>query len=307
MSSQQVSGMPEQYNSMKAFYEHAFADAITARSQLLPFDFVEASQGAGDWSDATNPDLVLAAIVGGQALGQVDVGAGKFRSLGYPGELLLTPPDTTTSIQIECHHRIVMMAVNYQGLRAACPEVPLPPDGDFGRFHTRLHRMAGLHALLMEFWQRSCDPRPWSALEIDAALHSYAWSLLLLHRGALPEHSKGGLAPWQLRRVREALEAAPQLSLVELANEVGLSPWHFCRAFRDATGLTPVRYQTALAMERARLALATSDLSVTSIALDAGFASSQAFARAFRRLNAMAPLEYRALRRKVDNPRASEI
>ena len=188
------------------------------------------------------------------------------------------------------------MGVNYNALRAACLEVLLPHDGDFRHLHSSLVRQQGLHALLMQFRQRSLVRRGWTPLEIDAALNSYAWSMFLLLRGAMPERSKGGLAPWQLRRVREAIEQEPGLSLGQLAGEVGLSPWHFCRAFRVSTGLTPARYQLLLIMERARHALERTNEPVTTIALEAGFGSSQPFARAFRRETGVSPSRYRASR-----------
>ena len=100
----------------------------------------------------------------------------------------------------------------------------------------------------------------------------------------------GGLAGWQLRRVKAAMEAAEtSLSLEALATMVGLSPAHFCTAFRQSTGLPPRRWQMRLRTERAKTLLADPRLSLTEIALACGYASSSHFATSFRRATGMTP------------------
>ncbi len=105
----------------------------------------------------------------------------------------------------------------------------------------------------------------------------------------------GGLAPWQLRRVREYLEAhvADDLPLAMLAELVGLSSNHFCTAFRISLGEPPHRYLIKLRLERARELLADRCLSITEVALAVGFNSSAHFATAFRKQTGVAPSTYR--------------
>lgn len=59
-------------------------------------------------------------------------------------------------------------------------------------------------------------------------------------RGNDPPSHRGGLAPWQVRRIKEMISAAPDadLPLSVLAAEVGLSLYHFSRAFQDVDGGT---------------------------------------------------------------------
>jgi AraC-like DNA-binding protein len=104
----------------------------------------------------------------------------------------------------------------------------------------------------------------------------------------------GGLAGWRLRRVKSAMEAAEtSLSLEALATMVGLSPAHFCTAFRQSTGLPPRRWQMRLRIERAKTLLADPRQSLTEIALTCGYASSSHFATSFRRETGMTPSMYR--------------
>ncbi|HHQ4893061.1 TPA: AraC family transcriptional regulator [Aeromonas veronii] len=93
----------------------------------------------------------------------------------------------------------------------------------------------------------------------------------------------------RLRPVIRALEQNPELCLSEAASLAALSSYHFHRVFTAVTGETPAEMQRRLRMERAARSLRYSRDPVTEIALSAGFASSQAFAKAFRKQFAMAP------------------
>jgi len=107
--------------------------------------------------------------------------------------------------------------------------------------------------------------------------------------------TKGGLAGWQLRRTVELIEAdlAHAPSLNRLADEVGLSPSHFCTAFRQSTGLPPHKYLLRRRIIRAKYLMVDRKLSLTEIALNSGFASSSQFATTFRRIEGMTPTAYR--------------
>jgi AraC family transcriptional regulator of adaptative response/methylated-DNA-[protein]-cysteine methyltransferase len=75
-------------------------------------------------------------------------------------------------------------------------------------------------------------------------------------------------------RAMEAAETPP--GLAELAAEAGLSPWHFHRVFKLATGLTPRAYAAARRAERLRSGL-TAGASVTQAIYEAGFNASSRF------------------------------
>lgn len=73
-------------------------------------------------------------------------------------------------------------------------------------------------------------------------------------------------------------------SLEQLAGIAGVSPFHFHRLYRAVTGETPAATVRRLRLARACRLLADTSKSVTDIAFDAGYESSQAFAKAFREL-----------------------
>ena len=95
-------------------------------------------------------------------------------------------------------------------------------------------------------------------------------------------------------RAHVASHAAADLSLARLAAEAGVSPWHFARAFRAATGEPPHRFVARCRLAEAERLLAATDWPVGRVALAVGYASPGHFAQAFRRHAGRAPAAYRA-------------
>jgi AraC family transcriptional regulator len=90
-----------------------------------------------------------------------------------------------------------------------------------------------------------------------------------------------------------------ELPLERLARVAHFSPFHFHRIFRAITGEAVHEYVRRLRLERAALHLRTTDRPVTQVAFDAGYATHEAFSRAFRQQFGTAPSRYRAGRALV--------
>jgi AraC family transcriptional regulator len=73
------------------------------------------------------------------------------------------------------------------------------------------------------------------------------------------------------------------LSVDLLAREVGLSPAHFARAFRESTGRAPHRYLLTMRLAQARRLLDTPDAMLSDVAQRTGFADQAHFTRLFKR------------------------
>ena len=85
---------------------------------------------------------------------------------------------------------------------------------------------------------------------------------------------------------------AGPLDVAMLAREAYASSAHFARSFRRAFGETPHRYLLRRRIERARELLRETDLRVTDVALEVGFASLSSFSHAFRELTGESPGAY---------------
>ncbi len=83
------------------------------------------------------------------------------------------------------------------------------------------------------------------------------------------------------------------ISLDELAAAACLSPFHFCRLFRRAVGVSPHRYVTERRVRSAQTMLALRTASLAEIAYEGGFGSQANFTRVFRKLTGITPGRYR--------------
>ena len=105
----------------------------------------------------------------------------------------------------------------------------------------------------------------------------------------------GGLAPAQFRRTLDLMNAHAEreLSLKMLADNVGLSVYHFARAFKQTSGVSPYRYVTQLRLSAACDLIKSTGHSITEIAHMVGYGDAGAFSRTFRNELGMTPREYR--------------
>lgn len=117
----------------------------------------------------------------------------------------------------------------------------------------------------------------------------------LLLRTAPASADTKGLAPWQLRRVVDYLQAQlpARVELRELADLAGLSQSHFSRAFKASTGRAPYQWQLEARVQRVKARLRESPASLDEIAEATGFVDGTHLARTFRRLVGTTPARWR--------------
>jgi len=124
-----------------------------------------------------------------------------------------------------------------------------------------------------------------------------ATRVLAAHSGSpgAMQPTTGGLAPKALLRAIERLrsDSDADVSLAALASDAGLSRFHFCRAFKESTGLSPHAWLRQYRLEQAMNMLRDTDTSVVSVAAALGYASQTAFAAAFRKLTGETPSDWR--------------
>ena len=104
-----------------------------------------------------------------------------------------------------------------------------------------------------------------------------------------------GLAPHRLQRVVSCIETrlAERIQVRELADEIHMSPFHFARMFKLATGHAPHAYITRERMERAKRLLADTELPLVEIASRVGYQTQAHFTGVFHRHVGTTPRVYR--------------
>lgn len=107
---------------------------------------------------------------------------------------------------------------------------------------------------------------------------------------------EGGLSQKQLAAAIDYIDAhlAEDISLQDIANAADLSTFHFSRAFKQSTGMTPYRHLMQARIEHAKLLMrAPSPIPVAQIAVQAGFKSASHFSRTFAEIAGLSPREFR--------------
>jgi transcriptional regulator GlxA family with amidase domain len=99
----------------------------------------------------------------------------------------------------------------------------------------------------------------------------------------------------RMLRARDAMDRdyAKPLDIPTLARIAYVSEAHFIRVFRDTFGETPHRYLQRRRVERAMFLLRETQLSVTEVCVEVGFASLGSFSRTFADVVGEPPSSYR--------------
>jgi AraC family transcriptional regulator len=106
---------------------------------------------------------------------------------------------------------------------------------------------------------------------------------------------RGGLPIARLCKIEDYVRAhvAESISIETLAELAELSPFHFSRVFKQATGITPLQFVTRERMLQAQQLVRETSRSLIEIALEVGYTSPSHFAQVFRRTVGMAPRQFR--------------
>ena len=83
------------------------------------------------------------------------------------------------------------------------------------------------------------------------------------------------------------------LTLESICNHVHLSKYHFCRLFRQNTGMSPFKYIIECRLSKAKNMLEHTNESISNIALAIGFNTSANFCNTFKKYENHSPSEFR--------------
>ncbi|MCW8133923.1 MAG: helix-turn-helix transcriptional regulator [Planctomycetota bacterium] len=102
------------------------------------------------------------------------------------------------------------------------------------------------------------------------------------------------LDQWQRARLVLGSDLTRKLEIQDLAREMGLSPDHFIRRFKQRFGVSPKACRTQAKLRHAAQMLRAGACSIKTLAFDLGFEDSYSFTRAFKRYLGVRPSDVRA-------------
>ncbi|PXA05669.1 AraC family transcriptional regulator [Coraliomargarita sinensis] len=125
-------------------------------------------------------------------------------------------------------------------------------------------------------------------------LATFAEHLATISNSIEPEagESEPALVGNAKRYIQERFQE--KISLDEAARAVNASTRHFCKVFKQATGLTFTDYLARIRVEKAKNLLQNPHLRVSEIAFETGFDSISQFNRSFKRITGLAPTQFRS-------------
>ncbi len=106
------------------------------------------------------------------------------------------------------------------------------------------------------------------------------------------QHDHGDAAVAEAQIWLEA-NYAGRVAIDALAGQVGISPRHFKRRFKKATGETPLGYLQRVRIEAAKKRLETTRDAMNTITWKIGYEDSSSFRRLFKKTTGLSPREYR--------------
>jgi AraC family transcriptional regulator len=271
---------------------------VTARRSLGDglITMIEARQPAGDMSNPPLPGLNLVQHLAGRRI-DAEYGPVKFSKTAEAGTFCLSVPGEASRVLADRAHAIRIFWI-------PGPMLPDEPEGSgeaalqFGPLHHGPFADAFLGRFVRQLWTDGAAAVAAPRLYAESAAHFLVQRLVAVSAGARAPR-RGGLAPWQVRRVEDYMRAslARDMGVGELAGIVGLTAKHFARAFREATGTPPHRFLTGIRIEAAaRMLDACRERPLADVAIACGFADQSHFTRSFRAVMGTTPGLYRRQR-----------
>jgi AraC family transcriptional regulator len=130
----------------------------------------------------------------------------------------------------------------------------------------------------------------------ESAATMLAARLLQQHSVRTPKlaSDENGLSSYTLRQVLDYIRShlSQDLSITDLAQVAGMSPYYFLRLFKKSMQFTPRQYIIQMRIDRAKELLRSIVLSIADIALQCGFTNQSHFTNVFRQIAKTTPKIY---------------
>lgn len=152
---------------------------------------------------------------------------------------------------------------------------------------------ADIIRLYEEAYKRAQEETPYSQQILAGIVNHLVGLMYALERSMelSKDHTRVDMINLARLRIRESLEV--DLTIQQVAEELGVSYSNFRKLFKEFTGISPALYQQDLRLQRAKELLATTTLSIKEIAYRLRFESPDYFSSKFKIKTGKKPSEFR--------------
>ena len=152
---------------------------------------------------------------------------------------------------------------------------------------------ADIIRLYEEAYKRAQEEAPYSQQILAGIVNHLVGLMYALERSMelSKDHTRVDMINLARLRIRESLEV--DLTIQQVAEELGVSYSNFRKLFKEFTGISPALYQQDLRLQRAKELLATTTLSIKEIAYRLRFESPDYFSSKFKIKTGKKPSEFR--------------
>ncbi len=180
--------------------------------------------------------------------------------------------------------------VAYESVNPDRVELRLTPPPTLDRLIWQIG--TSLKSLLENDPQHSC----FYAESMATALAAHLLQFYTTRPHVLREY-EDGLSQVKLSQAIEYINEhlSQNLTLTEIAMELNMSQYYFCRLFKQSIGMTPHQYLIQQRVERSKQLLQQPGNKMIDIATQCGFANSSHFARCFRQKTGISPKQFRSM------------
>jgi AraC family transcriptional regulator len=258
------------------------------RARVVPGRMLEHTADAHEINISLGGELVTEKI---SATGQ------RVRTVGREGNICFTPVGQPISASWNEVIDNMGILLDPSFVQKTASENKLGSGFEFAEVYKQEDRL--VTQLGLALLEEAATEAPMGRLYADSLIQTIALHVLKTYgtARAAVSHINGGLSGYRSRRVREFIEAHldDDIGLAELSAVAGLSQFHFARAFRKTTGVTPQQYLMQRRIERAKEMLSNERLPIVEISLRTGFKNQSHFTTLFRKFTSMTPKTWRDL------------
>lgn len=222
-----------------------------------------------------------------------------------PGDLIIINPyefhSTVNFAEDAGKYHLIMMSLDFLGDNGLM-DINLRHRlmGQGLRFSNLIHsneRLSGIISAVIDEKER--EDEGWQI--VIRALMTELFTLLLRSE---VKNTDSALMPSKNIHYYEVIDPALQmiykdyqkkLTIDDLADSCRISKYHFCRVFRQVTGMPAMQYLMNYRIKIADLMLFNTQKSVAEIAWECGFTDESYFCRCYKKLQGMSPLKTRAI------------